>query len=1083
MAEQTFRSPGFFEKEIDLSARQASPLGIPAGIAGTAVKGPAFVPVTIGSLADFETRFGSLDPNRFGPYAVREFLKNRTAVTYVRTLGAGANDTTSDIESTRTQGTVKNAGFKLVSSDASVAAGEGGNKKSNGAVQFLVASHSVHEHESRGFPIFSNNDSFSTTPKIVRAVLFTTTGSRFTVLDYNQTWQDGHHFGLTDAKGLEDDMAKVGVVDAKSATAHFKLVLSSSAGAKFANDDNVGGVKIFTASLDPNDQQYVGKILNTDPHKFQDQQHLLYLDLPVESEIASVVASDLISTVAICSGSSALSNDSGLSTTAFLDLFGRFDTRYTVPATPSIISQPFGRKEYELFHFETISDGQWGNDKFKLSIANIRKSSDPNNKFGSFEVQLRRFSDNDLSTEILERYPECNLNPKSDRYIAKVIGDKKVVFNFDADDVEERRLTLSGKYPNLSARIRVVMNPEVEEARVPAESVPFGFRGITVMKTSETLTDNEVILKDAGGNALGHVGTTTPGEMGASRIFFSGSNRPGVGVAGIDTEFVDQLTGSILPPLPLRHKLTRGATATAGVLLGHPGSDERVDSRFYWGVKSTRTPVTSSSGNGTVVNAILNTNISKTINPLVRSYTRFHGIEKLDTLVTGSGADRFNNNKFTLARVALGNTLNSANHITNVSGTAKEHVKEMAYIRNGDPDSSNYTILDPVDGSTSRITMATLVHSAATVFNRFVDYNKFTTIFHGGFDGLNILDRDNHHMTDKAASSDAGGLAGEEITGGLGLDSTDDGTMSGKGINNNVVNAYRVAAKILTDPISSNINVLAIPGIRDQFVTDYALDKVKDYSMAIYLMDIVNHGVNAAGTSERLYDDSALKPNVQETAEQFDSRAVDNNYAAAYFPDVFIEDPVNNKNVKVPASVAGLSALAYSDRVSFPWFAPAGFNRGALDFVRNINTRLSAQDRDTLYDNRINPIANFPNGGFVIFGQKTLQMAKSALDRVNVRRMLLEVKRLIVGVANRILFEQNTPATRARFVAQTTPLLALVQAQAGIEQFRVICDDTNNTQEDVESNRMNGRIVVVPTRAVEFIAIDFIVTNSGVSFE
>ena len=110
-------------------------------------------------------------------------------------------------------------------------------------------------------------------------------------------------------------------------------------------------------------------------------------------------------------------------------------------------------------------------------------------------------------------------------------------------------------------------------------------------------------------------------------------------------------------------------------------------------------------------------------------------------------------------------------------------------------------------------------------------------------------------------------------------------------------------------------------------------------------------------------------------------------------------------------------------------------------------------------------------------------MAKSALDRVNVRRLLLEVKRLVTAVANKLLFEQNNASTRARFVNQVTPLLALVQAQAGVEQFRVVCDDTNNGAEDVESNKMNGRIVIVPTRAVEFIAIDFIVTNSGVSFE
>ena len=225
------------------------------------------------------------------------------------------------------------------------------------------------------------------------------------------------------------------------------------------------------------------------------------------------------------------------------------------------------------------------------------------------------------------------------------------------------------------------------------------------------------------------------------------------------------------------------------------------------------------------------------------------------------------------------------------------------------------------------------------------------------------------------------------------------------------------------------------------------------------------------------------KADVQYTAETFEARAFDNNYCATYFPDVWIDDPINNLKVRVPASIAALAALAFNDKVAYPWFAPAGFNRGALEMVSNVTTRLTAGDRDTLYDSRINPIAVFPNAGFVIFGQKTLQMQKSALDRVNVRRMLLEVKRLVVSVANNILFEPNTPQTRARFTGAVTPLLALVQAQAGIESFQVVMDDTNNTVEDYESNRLNGRIVVVPTRAIEFIAIDFIITRSGVMFE
>lgn len=233
----------------------------------------------------------------------------------------------------------------------------------------------------------------------------------------------------------------------------------------------------------------------------------------------------------------------------------------------------------------------------------------------------------------------------------------------------------------------------------------------------------------------------------------------------------------------------------------------------------------------------------------------------------------------------------------------------------------------------------------------------------------------------------------------------------------------------------------------------------------------------------RLYDDATIRPNVRKTTETFEARALDNNYTATYFPDVIINDEVNGDAVNVPATVAAISALGFNDRVAFPWFAPAGFNRGALESVLNTEVRLNAEDRNVLYESRINPIASFPNGGFVIFGQKTLQQAKSALDRVNVRRMLLEVKRIVSNIANGLIFEQNTPATRARFISLTKPKLASIQSNQGIDSFRVVMNSSNNTAEDAEQNRLNGRIVLVPTRAAEFIAIDFIITNSGVSFE
>ncbi len=405
---------------------------------------------------------------------------------------------------------------------------------------------------------------------------------------------------------------------------------------------------------------------------------------------------------------------------------------------------------------------------------------------------------------------------------------------------------------------------------------------------------------------------------------------------------------------------------------------------------------------------------------------------------------------------------------------------EAAYIRNGTPDRNTYTIDDRTTAGANRFTLASLIQTSSILFNRFTEYAKFTNIFHGGFDGLNILDKDATYFRDRAFSVDTGGKSadGDPDVGLATLGSNSDNQM-GEGRRSNANASYIRAVEIMTDPVASDINVLVTPGVRDPFVTDHALLRVQAYSMAIYLMDLIKYDED----KNRLYDDSTARVDVRETAEHFDSRALNNNYGATYFPDVNIDDPINNTQVKVPSSVAALGAMGFNDASANVWFAPAGFNRGSLSFVSNIESRLTSADRDTLYDARINPIAVFPNSGFVIFGQKTLQITKSALDRVNVRRLMLEVKRRVVRVADRILFEPNTPATRAMFTGAVIPELAAIQLQSGIEQFKVVMDDSNNTQEDVNNNRLNGRIVVVPTRAVEFISIDFIITNSGVDFE
>jgi hypothetical protein len=977
MAENTFKSPGFFEREIELTAEQQSASGTPAGILGSSLMGPAFVPLTVGTFNDFENRFGTLSPDKPATYAVREWLKNRNSVTFLRTLGAGANATEADFGATRDWGTVKNAGFKV--------AGTG----TVGFVQFLFADHVIPAASDIGFPIYTDNETYGlreagaavddTGVKILRAMLMMASDKKFS---------------------LASDASNV------SATKTFNLELRNATTL----------LKTLTVSLDPDHTYYIGKVLNTDTKKFQEHGYVLYLDLGVEAGLADI---DTSGKIYIEKGDSNVVNNSWTSNTTvkYSEVFGRFDTRYRAPRTTSFISQPFGKVEYDLFHFECISDGAYANHEFKVSIDNIRKSTDPNNPYGTFDVLVRKFNDTDFAPQVLERFVGCTLNPNAESFIGRLIGDKKAVFDFDASLEEERRLVITGRYPNRSLNIRIVLNDAIYKGDVPAEALPFGFHGIPTINITSNL---------------------------------------------------ETTSGVNFPAMPMTFKATKGAVGLSPDFVGQSGDNERADKRIFFGIKTTRIADVNIASNG-----IYESNLSSQLSPVVKAYTKFMGVSGGEKEIGHfvSDGDSHNSNKFTLARVALQGTSAFSSLVPS------SEMREAAYIRNGDWDASTYEITDPI-ASSSRSTFASLLHSdTANDFNKFSSYAKFTNVFYGGFDGLNVLDADIEDMNDIAASTESGGKAADTITGGLGLAGTVNGTMMGTGTSNNVIASYRQAIKIMTDPMTVRTNLLLVPGIRDPYITDYAAGLVRDYAMAMYLMDIPSYD----GQDNRLF--MSGRPDVEATARAFENRAIDNSYVATYFPDVYITDPINNRRVLVPASVAAVGALGYNDNVSYPWYAPAGFNRGALDFVENVKTRLSVSDRDDLYESRINPIANFPNGGFVIFGQKTMQINQSALDRVNVRRLMLEVKRQVVEVAGTVLFEQNNKATRDRFLNLVQPRLGAIQAQAGIERFRVICDDTNNSQADVDENRLNGKIILVPTKTIEFIAIDFIVTNSGVSFE
>tara|TARA_Y100001938_G_scaffold86258_1_gene118403 strand:- start:88 stop:2547 length:2460 start_codon:yes stop_codon:yes gene_type:complete len=278
--------------------------------------------------------------------------------------------------------------------------------------------------------------------------------------------------------------------------------------------------------------------------------------------------------------------------------------------------------------------------------------------------------------------------------------------------------------------------------------------------------------------------------------------------------------------------------------------------------------------------------------------------------------------------------------------------------------------------------------------------------------------------------------------------------------------AFKRAINTISNPDEIDINLLAIPGVihgLHSTVTNHAISKMEARADAFYIMD-------AAGWSDTI-------ETVKNTIINLDT-----NYAAVYFPWVQVVDSSTDSPVWVPPSTVLPGVYSFNDSVAHEWFAPAGLTRGGLTDVLQAKTRLTHAERDDLYEARINPIASFPNQNVVVFGQKTLQSKPSALDRINIRRLLIRLRKFIASTSRFLVFEQNTQATRNRFLNIVNPFLESVQSNSGLSAFRVVMDDTVNTPDVVDRNQLVGQIFIQPTRTAEFIVLDFVVQPTGASF-
>lgn len=340
-------------------------------------------------------------------------------------------------------------------------------------------------------------------------------------------------------------------------------------------------------------------------------------------------------------------------------------------------------------------------------------------------------------------------------------------------------------------------------------------------------------------------------------------------------------------------------------------------------------------------------------------------------------------------------------------------------------------------------------------------HDKFTMPLFGGFDGLDIKERDpfrNSYLTKNGAAQNA----------------------------NYAVFSLRRAIDSFRDPEVVDLNLATVPGITVPGITNHLITTIENRADALAIIDVEG---GYTPSHESTADESSRLGSVDATITAIQARAFNTSYACTYYPWVRVNDSESGFPVWMPPSVVALGTMASSQEKSDVWFAPAGFNRGGLTEgasglqVVDVREKLAQPQRDELYENNINPIASFPAEGIVIFGQKTLQATPSALDRINVRRLLIFLKKEISRISSRILFDQNLKVTWARFLSEVKPFLENVQTNFGLSDFRVILDETTTTADLIDRNIMYAKIFLKPARSIEFIALDFIVSRTGASFD
>lgn len=648
-----------------------------------------------------------------------------------------------------------------------------------------------------------------------------------------------------------------------------------------------------------------------------------------------------------------------------------------------------------LFELRALNHAEWASKNLKVSIIDIKAATNDIDSYGTFAVQIRRASDSDNSPVVVEQFTGLNLNPASENYIAKKIGDK-----FAEWDTSERRLREYGEFDNQSKYIYVTMNSVVADGNADSALLPFGFYG-PPKPNDFTVFSGSVFTFDSGSS------TTGPAGAGGTHIttFATGSNlsqplttRPDGLDTGAANTFLATPTGTtvltasfLFPSMPLRTNAIDGG-------LSNP-------TKAYFGIQPT---IESTS-------------------------TRFDP-GYVDYVRAAPGAS----DTFTAGGAFESSFIFTLDDVSGSTGT---------YVSGSSAQSSDASkSLNAVNGTHTSV-----------LDNGF---NRFTMPLWGGHDGVDIGEQEPFNNT------------------AIGSAPTEDSSYA--------YYSVKRAIDTISDPEFVEANIISVPGVTQPIVTDQIISVAEARADALAVIDIESvYTPRTESTSD--YKDRL--GSVSSAVSSLQSRRINSSYACTYYPWVRIRDDISNGSLWAPPSVIAIGTFASSEARGELWFAPAGFTRGGLSTgaggfgVLSTTERLRREDRDDLYEANINPIATFPSEGIVIFGQKTLQVTPSALDRINVRRLMILLKKRVSRIASEVLFDQNVKTTWTRFKTEVEKFLGSVQARLGLTEFRVVLDETTTTPDLVDRNILYAKIFLKPARSIEFIAIDFFITRSGASFD